>query len=88
MVNDAYAPELLRSLFRYDSETGRLFHAVDRVGANKRVYARAGELADTAKRRDTAVIPALVGGRLTFALVAFDITSVCSRPKRLRVLRT
>ena len=48
MVNDPYAPELLRSLFRYDSETGRLFHAVDRVGANKRVYARAGELADTA----------------------------------------
>ncbi|HAV7993356.1 TPA: HNH endonuclease [Escherichia coli] len=48
MVNDAYAPELLRSLFRYDAETGRLFNAVDRIGINKRIYAEAGELADTA----------------------------------------
>ncbi|NBF83881.1 HNH endonuclease [Enterobacter cloacae] len=45
---DAYAPELLCSLFRYDAETGRLFHAVDRVGTNKRIYVNAGELADTA----------------------------------------
>ncbi|ULK55016.1 HNH endonuclease [Citrobacter portucalensis] len=48
MNTDAYAPELLRSLFRYDEETGRLFHAVDRMGTNKRIYAKAGNLADTA----------------------------------------
>lgn len=48
MNTDAYAPELLRSLFRYDAETGRLFHARDRVGANTRIYAKAGNLADTA----------------------------------------
>ena len=47
MVNDVYAPELLRSLFRYDAETGRLFHAVDRIGINKWIYAEAGDLADT-----------------------------------------
>ncbi|HFV9228577.1 TPA: HNH endonuclease signature motif containing protein [Enterobacter asburiae] len=52
MVNNAYAPELLRSLFQYDEETGRLFHAVDRIGANKRIYAKAGNLADAA--RDSA----------------------------------
>ncbi|ELZ3956824.1 HNH endonuclease [Cronobacter sakazakii] len=45
---DAYAPELLCSMFRYDAETGHLFHAVDRVGTNKRIYVKAGELADTA----------------------------------------
>ena len=31
MVNDAYAPELLRSLFLYDPVTGRLHHKVDHI---------------------------------------------------------
>jgi hypothetical protein len=46
MVNDAYAPELLRSLFLYDPVTGRLFHKANR----RRV--KAGSYADSTRRAD------------------------------------
>ena len=46
MVNDAYAPELLRSLFLYDPMTGRLHHKANR----RRV--KAGSYADSTRRAD------------------------------------
>lgn len=46
MVNDAYAPELLRSLFLYDPVTGRLHHKANR----RRV--KAGSCADSTRRAD------------------------------------
>ncbi|UWT95466.1 HNH endonuclease signature motif containing protein [Escherichia coli] len=46
MVNDAYAPELLRSLFLYDPVTGRLCHKANR----RRV--KAGSYADSTRRAD------------------------------------
>ncbi|EKK5411216.1 HNH endonuclease [Enterobacter cloacae] len=46
MVNDAYAPELLRSLFLYDPVTGRLRHKANR----RRV--KAGSYADSTRRAD------------------------------------
>ncbi|CZZ63295.1 TPA: HNH endonuclease [Enterobacter hormaechei subsp. hoffmannii] len=46
MVNDAYAPELLRSLFLYDPVTGRLCHKANR----RRV--KAGSCADSTRRAD------------------------------------
>ncbi|CAJ1293248.1 MULTISPECIES: HNH endonuclease signature motif containing protein [Enterobacteriaceae] len=46
MVNDAYAPELLRSLFLYDPVTGRLCHKANR----RRV--KAGSCADSTQRAD------------------------------------
>lgn len=46
MVNDAYAPELLRSLFLYDPVTGRLHHKANR----RRV--KAGSYADSTRRAD------------------------------------
>lgn len=46
MVNDAYAPELLRSLFLYDPVTGRLHHKANR----RRV--KAGTYADSTRRAD------------------------------------
>ncbi|EEY6110740.1 HNH endonuclease [Enterobacter hormaechei] len=46
MVNDVYAPELLRSLFLYDPVTGRLHHKANR----RRV--KAGSYADSARRAD------------------------------------
>lgn len=46
MVNDAYAPELLRSLFLYDPVTGRLCHK----GNRRRV--KAGSYADSTRRAD------------------------------------
>ncbi|HBA3690165.1 TPA: HNH endonuclease [Escherichia coli] len=46
MVNDAYAPELLLSLFLYDPVTGRLQHKANR----RRV--KAGTYADSTRRAD------------------------------------
>lgn len=46
MVNDAYAPELLRSLFLYDPVTGRLHHKANR----RRV--KVGSYADSTRRAD------------------------------------
>nr|WP_318383180.1 HNH endonuclease signature motif containing protein [uncultured Enterobacter sp.] len=46
MVNNAYAPELLRSLFLYDPVTGRLHHKANR----RRV--KAGSYADSTRRAD------------------------------------
>ncbi|HHX7365802.1 TPA: HNH endonuclease signature motif containing protein [Enterobacter hormaechei] len=46
MVNDAYAPELLRSLFLYDPVTGRLHHKANR----RRV--KACSYADSTRRAD------------------------------------
>ena len=46
MVNDDYAPELLRSLFLYDPVTGRLCHKANR----RRV--KAGSYADSTRRAD------------------------------------
>lgn len=46
MVNDAYAPELLRSLFLYDPVTGRLHHK-----ANLR-RVKVGSYADSTRRAD------------------------------------
>ncbi|EPZ5284511.1 HNH endonuclease signature motif containing protein [Cronobacter dublinensis] len=46
MVNDAYALELLRSLFLYDPVTGRLCHKANR----RRV--KAGSCADSTRRAD------------------------------------
>lgn len=46
MVNDAYAPELLRSLFLYDPVIGRLHHKANR----RRV--KAGSYADSTRRAD------------------------------------
>ncbi len=46
MVNDAYAPELLFSLFLYDPVTGRLRHKANR----RRV--KAGSCADSTRRAD------------------------------------
>ena len=46
MVNDAYGPELLRSLFLYDPVTGRLCHKANR----RRV--KAGSYADSTRRAD------------------------------------
>lgn len=46
MVNDAYAPELLRSLYLYDPVTGRLHHKANR----RRV--KAGSYADSTRRAD------------------------------------
>ena len=46
MVNDAYAPELLRSLFLYDQVTSRLHHKANR----RRV--KAGSYADSTRRAD------------------------------------
>ena len=46
MVNDAYAPELLCSLFLYDPVTGRLHHKANR----RRV--KAGSYADSTRRAD------------------------------------
>ncbi|HAW1831315.1 TPA: HNH endonuclease [Escherichia coli] len=46
MVNDAYVPELLRSLFLYDPVTGRLHHKANR----RRV--KAASYADSTRRAD------------------------------------
>ncbi|SUX87552.1 Uncharacterised protein [Citrobacter koseri] len=46
MVNDAYAPELLRFLFLYDPVTGRLHHKA------KRRRVKAGSYADSTRRAD------------------------------------
>ncbi|EKM0569584.1 HNH endonuclease [Escherichia coli] len=46
MVNDAYAPELLCSLFLYDPVTGRLHHKANR----RRV--KTGSYADSTRRAD------------------------------------
>ncbi|EFH4017810.1 HNH endonuclease [Escherichia coli] len=46
MVNDAYAPELLRSLFLYDPVTGRLCHKANRCRV------KAGSYADSTRRAD------------------------------------